>query len=401
METVRSTSPSASVASLAKQFRRASTAVRIPLRDRLRYWLSFVALAYRGKPAFSAERDAVYADGFFARRYARATERINARLAALPAQEAPLEVPVFDFDKLQRKDLELLTKLRIPYVLRGAANGLPVMDWTLESLEEGWGDHTGPINEATDEPSSDLDLPTKAHHYYDFRIGTLREVAASIRADGPKRFVVAEDVMHTRDGQLRRELDIPHWERISGWAQNQHRWLRSRLFVGKVFSAQLLMQPKSAFSLWHTEPGDNLFVLARGNKTWTLAHPTYTPAMRPRVKKTTNYTGSNIDLREPDEVQRSRGFAGYLGIPKVRAKLQAGDMLRVPSFWWHSVETSPDTHTIASSMRVESGPSLVAPGLLLMRLLDKQTHAIIKAFQTDGRISDSLIGQPRKSRSMP
>lgn len=394
METARSSS----VASIAQEFRRASTAVRIPLRDRLRYWLSCIALAYRGKLVFSAERDAVYADGFFARGYARATERINARLAALPKQE-PLDVPVFDDDQLEREDLELLTKLAIPYVLRGAAHGLPVMNWTLESLEEGWGDCEGPINEALDEPSSNLDLPTKAHHYYDFRIGTLAEVATSIRANGPLRFVVAEDVMHTRDGQLRRELDIPHWERISGWERNQHHWLRSRLFVGKVFSAQLLMQPASAFSLWHTEPGDNLFVLAHGNKTWTLAHPTYTPAMRPRVKKTTNYTGSNIDLREPDEVLRSRGFAGYLGIPKVRARLQAGDMLRVPSFWWHTVETSPDSHTIASSMRVETGPSLVAPGLLLMRLIDKQTHAIIKAFQTEGRISDSLIGQPRKSRS--
>jgi hypothetical protein len=34
-----------------------------------------------------------------------------------------------------------------------------------------------------------------------------------------------------------------------------------------------------------------------------------------------------------------------------------------------------------------------------MRLFDKQTHAMMRAYQEEGRISDALIGQPRKSRS--
>ena len=374
--------------------------MRIPGLDRLRYWLRFIALAHRGKPTYSATHDAVYEDGRPARGYARALERINRRLEVLPRQAEPVQIPVFPADELGPADLALLTRLRIPYVLRGAGRHLPAMHWTLEQLEEGWGECVGPINQASDEPSEDLDRPTKAHHYYDFRMGTLAEVAASIRTGGKARFVVAEDIMHVDGGRLRQDLDLEHWESISGWDRNQHHWLRSRLYLGKLFSAQLLMQPEDAFSLWHTEAGDNFFVLTRGRKRWTLAHPYYSAAMRPRVKKTTNYTGSNIDLREPDEVLERRGFRSYLSIPKVQAEVEAGDMLRIPSFWWHTVETLPGSYTLASSLRIESGPSLVAPGLLAMRLLDKQTHAMMKAYEQEGRISDALIGQPRKSRSV-
>jgi hypothetical protein len=171
------------------------------------------------------------------------------------------------------------------------------------------------------------------------------------------------------------------------------------MFIGKIFSAQLLMQPEQAFTLWHSEPGDSFFILAKGVKDWTLAHPLYTAAMRPRVKTTTNYTGSNIDIRESEDVLRQRGFAGYLNIPKVRVRMEPGDMLRVPNFWWHTVETCPGDYTLAATLRIEPGVNLVGCGLLAMRFLDKKVHAIVKALQMEGRVSDSLIGQPRKSRS--
>jgi hypothetical protein len=121
--------------------------------------------------------------------------------------------------------------------------------------------------------------------------------------------------------------------------------------------------------------------------------------MRPRVKKTTNYSGSNIDVRESDDVQRQRGFAGYLNVPKARVRMRAGDVLHVPNHWWHTVETHPDHYSVASTIRVEPGPNLVGLGYVVLRLFDRQYHAIVKAFDEDGRISDKLIGYPRKSRA--
>jgi hypothetical protein len=383
----------------AARFHRASLAVRIPYRDRLRYWLYHLALAHRGVMVHSPTHDAQYEDGFLKRGYDKYCEKINRRLTRRGPQSSFVEAPAFAHGELGPHDLEWLLKRNIPFVIRGGARGLPVMEWTLDSLEQAAGACSVPINEAADLPSPDLSRPTKAHHYYEFRTGTLAEVAASIRRGGKARISTAEDVMHHDHGRLRRDLDLAHWERMSGWEQNQRHWLRGRMLVGKVVGAQLMMQPENAFTIWHAEPGGNFFVLSKGVKTWTLAHPYYTAAMRPRVKRTTNYYGCNIDVREPDETQRQRGFEGYLAIPKVRVHMEPGDVLRVPNHWWHTAVTHPGHYALAATIRTECMPNLVGPGYMILRWFDDQFRTMAQAYAKEGRIADRHIGYPRRSRS--
>ena len=392
--------PAARVQELVARFRRDSLAVRLPLRERLLYWTYYVALARRGVMVHSAERDAVYADGFYKRGYDKYCERLNRRLAERRASSAYVDVPSFEHGELGAPDFALLMRTHTPFVLRGGARDLRAHDWTLEYLEEVVGDAPVPINAADDRPEADQSRPSKAHRYYDFKTGTLGEVAASIRAGGNMRVTTAEDVMHHAGGRLRDDLDLPYWERVAGWEENQHHWLRSRMLAGKVFGAQLMLQPEHAFTLWHAEPGDNFFVLARGRKTWTLAHPYYTAAMRPRVKTTTNYHGSNIDAREPDDVLLARGFDGYLGVPKVRVDLEPGDVLRVPNHWWHTATTHAGDYAIAATIRLGNVPNLVGPGYMVLRWLDTQFHEMARAFTAEGRITDRHIGYPRKSRTL-
>ena len=387
------------VKDIAERFQHASTAVRVPYLDRLRYWIAYILLARRGVMVHSPTHDAVYEDGFLKRAYDKACERINRRLAALPTPSEDLEVPIFEHGELDEADFRLLMGMRIPFVIRDGARDLPAKDWTLDSLDEAVGSCMVPINEARDHPLDDTSRPTKGHHYYDFRRGRLDEVTAAIRQGSHIRIVAAEDVMHHDDGRLRGDVDIPYWERVSGWEANQQHWLRSKMYVGKVTSAQLIVQPENAFTLLHAEPGDNFFILAKGVKTWTLAHPHYTAAMRPRVKKTTNYAGSNIDVREPDEVLRERGYEAFVNIPKVRLTLQPGDVLRVPNHWWHTAVTHPGHYAVAATLRAESGPNLLAPGYMILRRFDAQYDAMLKASMTEGRIADIHIGYPRNSRS--
>jgi hypothetical protein len=380
------------------EFVRGATAVKIPLRWRLGYWRAYIALARRGEMVHSSERDAVYKDGPLKQRYDSWCERINRHLERASPPACPIEVPSFPLGELEIADLRLLMKLNVPFVVRGGARALPVGSWTLDYLEEVAGACAVPINEAPDRPSDDLSRPTKAHHYYDFRTGTLAEVVQGIRAGRNLRITTAEDVMHHDGGRLRRDLDLPWFEQWTGWARNQHHWLRSRLFVGKIVGAQLLMQPDNAFTLWHAEPGDNFFVLAKGRKTWTMAHPYYTAALRPRVKSTTNYAGSNIDVRESEDALQRRGYEGYIHMPKVQVFLQPGDILRVPNYWWHTVVTHPGSYTLAATIRSNSPPNRLCPGYTMLRLLDTQYHAMARAFATEGRIHDSHIGYPRKPR---
>ena len=392
-------SPSRDVVERGRGFRRQCTALRLPLRDRLRYWAYYIALAHRGEPVHSPTHDTQYADSIYKRGYNKYCEKLNARLARSGSPPPLLEVPSFTQGELSEADWLFLMSLNIPFVVRGGAEGLPVNDWSLEYFEEVAGTATVPINEAADSPSEDTTRPTKSHRYYEFRTGVVSEVIESIRRGGNARVSTAEDVMHHDGGRLREDLCIPYWERVSGWARNQEHWLRSKMLAGKVVGAQLLMQPADAFTLWHSEPGDNFFVLAKGVKTWTLAHPYYTAGLRPRVKTTTNYHGCNIDVREPDEVQRERGFEGYLHVPKVRLTIGPGDVLRVPNYWWHTAVTHPGEYTLAATIRSGGMPNMVGPGLTLLRWFDRKYHAMAVDFAKEGRISDRHIGYPRNSRS--
>jgi len=384
---------------LASGFGRQSKGVPIPYRDRARYWFYYLALARRGKMRLSTTRDAQYEDGFWKRGYEKYCQKINDRLARAGTPPDHVGIPSFAEGELQIEDLQLLMHLQVPFLIRDGAQALPVKRWTLDYLEEVAGAAPVPINEAEDQPMADVSRPTKSYRYYDFRTGTLAEVLAGIRAGGNLRTTTAEDVMHHDNGRLRQDLNLPYFERISGWERNQHHWLRSRLMVGRIVGAQLLVQPQNAFTLWHTEPGDNFFVLAKGVKDWALVHPYYTAAMQPRVKSTSNYHGSNIDIRESEDVLRARGFDGYIHIPKVRFQMQPGDMLRIPNHWWHTVVTQPGDSTVGVSIRAIGSANMTCPGYTLLRNLDSQYHAMARAFGQHGRINDGLIGYPRQSRA--
>jgi len=386
------------VEGIAAGFKSACTATRIPLRHRFMYWFSYIRLARRGVQEHSPTHDTQYQDGPLRRRYDRWCERINRRLAEGPAQEE-VAPPTFTADQIDTPQLRRLMDHNIPFVIKGGADHLPVRNWTLDYIDRVAGDCDVPINCAADLPSPDLTRPTKAHHYYQFRTGKLSEVVASIRDGGNLRISTAEDVMHYGGGQLRDDLQLPYWEEVTGWTENQRRPVRSRFRIGQVFGAQLMLQPENAFTIWHAEPGDNFFVLAKGAKTWWMAHPYYTAAMRPRVKSTTNYHGCNIDVREPEDALRRRGFDGYLTIPKVRVDLHAGDVIRVPNHWWHTVVTHPGHYTIAATIRANNMPNRVGPGYTILRWLDRKYWTMATAFERDGRIYDRNIGYPRPPRA--
>ena len=383
----------------SRRFHRESKAARIPFRDRWRYWFYYLGLARRGKQRHSATHDTQYEDGFWQRGYDKYCAKINDRLVRLPAPLPDAEIPTFAHEQLDVAQLQLLMRRQVPFLIRDGARSLPARDWTIDSLGQMAGSAMVPINEARDRPSTDTSRPTKSYHYYDFRTGPLQEVLDGIRAGKNIRTTTAEDVMHHDGGRLRQDLNLPYFESVSGWDRNQTHWLRSRLMVGKIVGAQLLVQPQSGFTLWHSEPGDNFFVLVKGVKDWALAAPYYTAAMQPRVKSTTNYHGTNIDIREPDEALRARVFSGYLQIPKVRFRMQPGDILRIPNHWWHTVVTQPCDYTVGVSIRAIGTSNMTGIGYTVLRNLDSQYHAMARAFGKHGRIDDQLIGYPRKTRN--
>jgi len=367
--------------------------------DNFFYWFYYIVLAHYGRSVFSPSKDTVYEKSFAKSGYDKYCEKINKKLV-LHGKPKKGNVPIFELEELTPDVSDFLMRAQIPFVIRNGAQGLGILDWNLDLLNDIAGDCDVPINEAKNQPSADHTKPSKAGLYYSFRRGKLSEVIKIIKKGNSMASVsAAENVLYHADSRLREDIGIKRWENISGW-NNLLAWgIKKKLWIGKIVTAQMLVQPGGAFTLWHMESGENFFVLSKGRKNWELVHPKYTAAMRPRVKMNTNYIGSNIDFRESDEIQAKRGFNGYVNIPKLSVDLEPGDVLRVPNYWWHTASTENHHHAIAATVRGISNANLISPGCMLLSYLDPQLKPLIKSLQTEGRIYDHHIGHPRKSRT--
>ncbi|MET1254638.1 cupin-like domain-containing protein [Aliikangiella maris] len=377
---------------IAKNFYQQSLSVKIPFRYRFNYWLYYVLLARKGTPVHSTTQDALYADGRLKRGYEKYLAKINQWICQnYPETEHHIQIPTFNADEIKESEVPYLMNLRIPFVLKGGTRDLKMMDWDLDYFEQNFGDCDIPINTAPDKPAQNKFEKTKASNYYDFRPGKVKEVIDSIKQGGNLRSVAVEDVMHQQDGRLISDLNIPKFERMSGWIDYQHDKLKSRFRVGHILSKQLFLQPSYAYTVWHLEPGDNFFLLNSGHKTWTMAHPYYSAAFFPRVKKTTTYHGSSIDVREDNEAQRQRGYDAYTRIPKLQFDVEPGDIVRLPNYWWHTVETHAEQYAIAVTLRASCMPNTTSIAYLILRMLDEDYHQLVKRIQQGGRVTDEDV----------
>lgn len=377
---------------IAKNFYANFFVTKIPFHLRFMYWFYYVLLAHFGKVIESDEKDADYQEGPLKRGYDKYHRKINDHIIRRhPKEQGYLEVPTFQAGDLSDAHFQHLMELRIPFLIKDGVKHLKMMQWDLEFFEDNFGHCELPINTAPDKPNSNPNKSNRAVNYYDYKVGTVGELVASIRKGCNDRSVAVEDVMHEQDGRLIKDLDIPMFERMSGWIKHQHKGLRKKLLVGRISSKQLFLQPKYAYTIWHCEPGDNFFLLNSGRKVWTLAHPYHTPAFNPRVKTNTTYHGSSIDVREEEHSQVKRGNEAYTRVPKVQFTAEPGDVLRLPNYWWHTVETFTEKYSIAVTLRAACLPNMTSGGYLALRLLDRDYHEMIKRIKAGGRVTDKDV----------
>lgn len=377
---------------IAKDFNAQIHAIQIPFRLRFMYWCYYVLLAHKGKLLESKEQDALYADGKFKRGYDKYHNKIKDYLNRnYPRMENYLDIPTFQSGELSNEEVQVLMELRIPFIIKGGVAHLKMMDWDLDFFADNFGDCELPVNTAPDKPNAEAGKANRATNYYDFKISTVGELVNSIKQGGNLRSIAVEDVMHQQEGRLIKDLDIAMFERMTGWVKHQHQRFRGKMLAGKIVSKQLFLQPKYAYTIWHCEPGDNFFLLQSGHKRWTLAHPYHSAAFNPRVKTNTTYHGSSIDVREDNASQDLRGNEAYTRIPKLQVTVEAGDILRLPNYWWHTVETFADHHAIAVTLRAACLPNMASGGYLAMRILDKDYHEMSRRIRGGGRVTDRDI----------
>lgn len=115
-------------------------------------------------------------------------------------------------------------------------------------------------------------------------------------------------------------------------ADLNHGWLKKmrRCFLG--ISYQTFIGPKGRKTPLHSETTAFFYVMASGQKKWTLFSPTALALIAPEVQGR-GYNFSKVNINEPQPE-----YPGFSKLTKFVCTLNQGDILFVPAWMWHEVE---------------------------------------------------------------
>jgi hypothetical protein len=263
-------------------------------------------------------------------RLRRWNEAQMCRRIAVTAGRDPLQQPctavavVRDIDPARfRRDYQRVAQ---PVLLQGAAESWPAMRrWSLEYFDERLGCATvvavdGKTRDIQDDVGGIAHIrtiPTTLH-------AQLRSAAES----GPD-YLCFDDTLFQRDPAIRDDLLVESLRPYLGRLVLARRPVPVKLFIGG----------RGTSTQWHTDALQTTFVQLRGEKEWYLSPPAYSPCLDARVALLDQqYVHSMIDFRAPD----LDAHVLYSGTPVFHVRLEPGDVLYVPSFWWHCV-VNPST----------------------------------------------------------
>lgn len=368
---------------------------QFPKSARLKFWLSFVHLSKYGKLEGGEKAEThAFLPSAGTRLYNESMEAML-RYSEKHLKQYTEDIPIqqISIEEATPQRMAELRRAILPVLIKGGAKAWPAMEvFNLEFFEKNYGHIEVPINEEPNVVYEDNGKPVPLSNFYKMKYHTVKDLIDSVRVNGNLSAKAIEDIMHIENNRLIEEYcDIDHIERLSGYAFKKDKGIRKKYPIGKVISQQLFIQPERSHTLWHVEPGDNYFVQVTGRKRWRFVHPWFTPDMYPVVKDHSTYHASRVDGRESNDVITRRGMPLYQYVPKFYAIVEAGDLLFMPNYWWHTVTNIPGSHTLSLTMRTISDPNLISPTWEIMRYLDPNTWRIRKRMLKTGRLFDEDI----------
>lgn len=238
--------------------------------------------------------------------------------------DSALDIP--DLAQLPLEEVhERFVKKGRPFVMRGAARDWQcASSWTIRSINARYGDL--PVHLVDDHVANDDSIGN---------VVSLSQVIDSFTTSRPlyARFV---PIIH-RDPAILNELNMGFCEAVatgsrgfSLWgSQGAGRKLRSHFFVGSAGQTTRL----------HCELTGNLFINVVGQKRWRIYSAEFNPCLYSPVNRGPGVFGSPIDPNAIDceAYPLARYAKGY------DVTLEPGDVLHVPPFYWHHVDTLTDS----------------------------------------------------------
>ena len=262
----------------------------------------------------------------FAAHAARLTD-LRSRLEELllrrggAGDEAERDIPRVPPEALAESDFEQFVRRPCPVIFEGAARDVTaVRQWTPEYFGEHYGDY--PCLLATEDK---WDIP-----------GTLSDAIDDILHPKEEN-LYAQNIANIFNDHpdLEGELELERFLPISAGAGT---WGRTCFIGGSKTGTN-----------FHCANNLNIFFNVHGRKEWFFVHPKHTFWMYGLLHKTGGYGDSPVDHRRP-AIEQSDAFPLYAQVPVYSARLEPGDVLINPPWWWHAVNNLTDA-TIACAVR--------------------------------------------------
>lgn len=287
------------------------------------YWAAFVFRHY----AYGG-RKGIYGPGYLKRFFENLESRIDKqcrRYGPAPILEVPevrgQDIGVEEFQKIYLSS-------NTPVLIKGMAKDWPaVKNWSLDYFKQNYGHEVVPTrlrgNELNEEALRYVDMP-------------LAKLIDNIYEGGYFFSGHVEDIFN-RNPHLREEINVPI--------------LQKYLCVGKIskiMSTQTFISGPGTRSGFHCTGVPNLFIMVHGVKEWTFVNPKHSLFMYPAARKDMFYSMSEIDWNQSYEDLDKAGFPLYKYIPKYFARLEAGDVLFSPQWWWHAINTTAPSIGVAT-----------------------------------------------------
>lgn len=242
------------------------------------------------------------------------------------------DVPSYSADRLSKAEIRTLVNIARPFVLRGAAKHWgAVQKWDLDFFSDNFGEQK---------------MTTKGEllgaDRFEERL--ISDVVADLKAGKPIYSGFAEEIF-LNNPSLHGDISREDILEMMGAKADREVSLTSFFQRGTISSVQMFIQGASSHTTYHMTKFHNFFVEIQGAKEWVLMDPRLSIGIEPCPSAAFYYISTQaVDGPDsPDEL--------YSYMPKVRAVIEPGDILFIPSYWWHDVRTYQSDHVIGMAIR--------------------------------------------------
>ncbi|EEC15193.1 hypoxia-inducible factor 1, alpha subunit inhibitor, putative [Ixodes scapularis] len=264
-------------------------------------------------------------------------------------------IPLEAVPRLSHTDPEAdrLIANMMPVVLTDTGLVAPALKWDLDYLSEHLGEGSCTVYQS-DTPYFKYYDETKVrdHRLTDFRAPTLRHewkigtFAQRLRSAGHNKYYYLQQMLNETVGQsIMLDFLRFNWDWVNR-QQKHNGW-------GPLTSNLLLVGTGGNVTPAHYDEQQNFFAHLRGHKRFLLFSPDQYGCLYPHPVWHPHDRQSQVDFSDPD-LSRFPEFAHLRGWETV---LGPGDVLYLPMYWWHQVESAPGKdYTVSVNFWYKAAP---------------------------------------------